>query len=201
MILLKVEVEGSTFSTRVEDSETMLELPEFQKGGRGTVSLRSVTDGSGCKVQLGEEDLVIDVRREKPSARFYTNSITGRDGDRVKLPLRLSGDGPWLLKYSVEDSRGQHSEHEVMVSDPNGFIETRSDGIFKLLSVVDSSCPGVIKPGQEIFEVAWIARPRVDIVGFEGVPRHEIQKMEDICTGEDAFLDLSFHGTNFIRFR
>lgn len=190
-----------SFSTRVEDTETMLELPEFQKGGRGTVSLRSVTDGSGCKVQLGEEDLVVDVRREKPSARFYTNSVTGRDGDRLKLPLRLSGDGPWLLKYSVEDSRGQHLEHEIMVSDPNGFIETRSDGLFELLSVVDSSCPGVIKPGQERCEVTWIARPKVEIVGFEGLPRHEVQKMEDICVGEDAFLDLSFHGTKLIGFR
>ena len=88
-----------------------------------------------------------------------------------------------------------------MVSDPNGFIETRSDGLFELLSVVDSSCPGVIKPGQERCEVTWIARPKVEIVGFEGLPRHEVQKMEDICVGEDAFLDLSFHGTKLIGFR
>ena len=190
----------NSFTTRVEDTETILELPEFQKGGRGTVSLRSVTDGSGCKVQLGEEDLVIDVRREKPSARFYTSSITGRDGDTVKLPLRLTGDGPWYLRYSVVDSRGQRSEHEIVVYDPNGYIETRSDGVFELTAVADSTCPGVVKHGQEKFEVTWIARPRVDIVGFEGVPRHEIQRMEDICVGQDAFLDLTFHGITTIKF-
>ena len=184
-----------SFTTRVEDSETVLELPEFQKGGRGTVSLRSVVDGSGCKVQLGEEDLVIDVRREKPSAKFYTNSITGRDGDIVKLPLRLTGDGPWYVKYSVTNSRGQSSEHEIVLSDPNGYIETRSDGVFELISIADSSCPGIVKPGQERLEVTWIARPKFEIIGFESAPHHEIQRMGDVCAGQDAFLDLIFHGT------
>ena len=184
----------NSFTTTVDTSETLLDLPDFQKGGKATVSLRSVTDGGGCKVQLGEEDLVIDVRREKPSARFYTHTITGRDGDTVKLPLRLTGDGPWWLRYSVVDSRGQRSEHEVRVNDPNGFIETRSDGTFELLSVIDSSCPGIVKKGQEKFEVTWIKRPKVDIIGFEGGARHEVQKLQEICAGQDDFLDLTLHG-------
>jgi nucleoporin POM152 len=183
-----------SFSTTVTETETMLELPEFQKGGKGTVSLRSVTDGGGCKVQLGEEDLVIDVRREKPSARFYTSTFTGRDGDTIKIPLRLTGDGPWYLRYSNEDSQGRRFEHDAFVNDPNGVIETHSDGVFELLSVSDSSCPGVVKRGYERFEVIWIARPKVDIIGFEGVPRHEVQKRADICAGEDAFLDVTLHG-------
>ena len=184
----------NSFTTSVDTSETALELPAFQKGGKATVSLRSVIDGGGCKVQLGEEDLVIDVRREKPSARFYTDAITARDGDSVKLPLRLTGDGPWWLKYSVIDSRGRRSEHEARVDDPNGFIETRSDGTVELLGVVDSSCPGVVKKGQEKFEVTWIKRPKLDIHGFEGVARREVQKLPEICAGDDDFLDLTLHG-------
>jgi nucleoporin POM152 len=90
-----------SFTTRVEQSETILELPEFTRGGKGTVSLRSVTDGGGCKVQLGEQDLVIDVRREKPSAAFYKTSHTGRDGDLVKIPLRLTGDGVFSRPVSL----------------------------------------------------------------------------------------------------
>jgi nucleoporin POM152 len=94
-------VEGNgkrtSFTTTVEDKETILGLPEFQRGGKGTVSLRSVVDGGGCKVQLGEEDLVVDVRREKPSAGFYKGSHTARDGDVVKIPLRLTGDGVCLM--------------------------------------------------------------------------------------------------------
>src|SRR5277367_5108913 len=188
----------TSFTTTVDTSETMLQLPDFQKGGKATVSLRSVTDGGGCKVQLGEEDLVIDVRREKPSARFYSHTITGRDGDTVKLPLRLTGDGPWWLRYSVVDSRGQRSEHEVRVNDPNGFIETRSDGTFELVSVVDSSCPGIVKKGQERFEVTWIKRPKVDIIGFEGAARHEVQKLREICAGDTDFLDLTLHGPSVL---
>jgi len=188
-----------SFSTTVTETEAMLELPQFQKGGKGTVSLRSVTDGSGCKVQLGEEDLVIDVRREKPSARFYTSAFTGRDGDTIKMPLRLTGDGPWHLHYFNEDSQGRQFEHDAFVNDPNGFIETRSDGVFELLSVSDSSCPGVVKPGYERFHVTWIARPKVDIIGFEGVPRHEIQRRADICAGADAFLDVTLHGLSSLK--
>jgi nucleoporin POM152 len=189
-----------SFTTRVEHSETVLQLPKFQKGGKATVSLRSVTDASGCKVQLGEDDLVIDVRRDKPSAKFYTTSVTGRDGDKIKMPLRLTGDGPWLLKYSHEDTHGHRSEREVFVSDPNGFIETRSDGVFELLSVQDSSCPGVVKSGSERFQVKWIARPKVDLVGFEGTPQRGLHKREDICAGLDAFLDITLHGTKFVNF-
>lgn len=185
-----------SFTTHVDKSEMMLELPKFQKGGRGTVSLRSVTDGGGCKVQLGEEDLLIDVRREKPSASLYSSSLTGRDGDLLRIPLRLTGDGPWHLKYSNVDSKGQQSEYEISVSDPNGFIDTRSDGVFELLSVSDSSCPGVIKPGNERSEVVWIARPKFEIIGLEGAPRHEVQKLGDICAGHDASLDLTLHGRN-----
>lgn len=181
--------------TSVQDSETWLELPDFTKGGKATVSLRSVKDGSGCTMQLGEEDLVVDVRREKPSARFYTTGITGRHGDAVKLPLRLTGEPPWFLKYAVVDAGGQRSERDVMVTDPNGFIETRAEGVYELVAVADSTCPGVIKSGHEKFEVTWIARPKLDIVGFEGVPLHETHRLHDICAGEDAFLDLTLHGT------
>jgi nucleoporin POM152 len=180
--------------TTVQVPETWLELPDFTKGGKATVSLRSVTDGSGCTVQLGEDDLVLDVRREKPSARFYATSATGRDGDAVKLPLRLTGEGPWFLRYALVDTAGQRSEHDVMANDPNGFIEVRSDGIYELVAVADSTCPGVIKSGFERFEVIWIARPKVDIVGFEGVPLHETLRLDEICAGEDAFLDLTLHG-------
>jgi len=191
-------VEGTgkrrTLSVDIDQSEATLHLPGFQKGGKGTVSLRSVTDGSGCKVQLGEEDLVVDVRREKPSAKFYGQTVQGRDGDLIKLPLRLTGDGPWRIRYAREDADGNRSEHEAFISDPNGSIETRSEGTYELLSVVDSSCPGVIKPNGSKFNVVWVARPKVEIVGSENAPSHEILKKADICAGQDAYLDLTLHG-------
>ena len=194
-------VDGSgkrqSFVERIESTEYTLELPEFKKGGRGTVSLRSITDSSGCKVQLGEEDLVIDVRREKPSAKFYAKTVTGRDGDVMQLPLRLTGEGPWRLTYSWEKN-GQQSQREHYITDPNGHIETRSDGVYTLLNVYDSSCPGVIKPGNDKFEVMWIPRPRLEILGFEGEPAHEIKKLDPVCAGEDAFLDLALHGTTHL---
>jgi len=180
--------------TTMQVPETWLELPGFTKGGKATVSLRSVRDSSGCTVQLSEDDLIVDVRREKPSARFYTNSLTGRDGDTVKLPLRLTGEAPWFVRYTLVNTRGQQSEHDVMVNDPNGFIETRSEGVYELVGVADSTCPGAIKSGHERFEVTWIARPKVDIIGFEGVPLHETLRLDDVCAGEDAFLDLTLHG-------
>jgi nucleoporin POM152 len=192
-------VEGNgrrqTFSTSIEQTETTLYIPGFQKGGKGTVSLRSVIDGGGCKVQLGEEDLVVEVRREKPSAKFYGQTIQGRDGDLIKIPLRLTGDGPWRIQYAIDDPEGSRSEHEAVISDPNGALETKIEGTYELLSVVDSSCPGVVKPDGAKFKVQWVTRPKVDIVGSEGVPRHEIVKKPDICAGQDAYLDLTLHGS------
>jgi len=191
-------VEGTgkrkTISVDIEQSETTLHLLGFQRGGKGTVSLRSVTDGGGCKVQLSEEDLVVDVRREKPSAKFYGNTIQARDGELIKIPLRLTGDGPWRIRYAHIDVDGQRSEYEAYVTDPNGSLETRYEGTYELISVVDSSCPGVIKSEAAKFAVRWVARPKLDIVGAEGAPRHEIIKKPDICAGQDAYLDLFLHG-------
>jgi nucleoporin POM152 len=103
------------------------------------------------------------------------------------------------LKYAVSTSTGHTSEHDVVVNDPNGFIETRSDGVFELISVVDSSCPGLVKKGGNKFEVTWIQRPKVDILGFEAAPPHGVQQKEDICAQEESTLDITLHGKTSAR--
>lgn len=66
----------------------------------------SVKDGNGCRRPLTASDLVIDVRRTKPTARFHgagsARSITIKENDKVKIPLRLTGEGVSPL-FKIDD--------------------------------------------------------------------------------------------------
>jgi nucleoporin POM152 len=59
--------------------------------------------------------------------------------------------------------------------------------------VEDSGCPGTIRRGHEKFEVHWIPRPTMKIVGAE-TSQNGMLKKPDICVRQDALLDLTLHG-------
>jgi len=57
----------------------------------------SVRDAHGCKRPLTGSDLNVEVRRTKPTARFHgaegVRTVTLRDDDTARIPLRLTGEG------------------------------------------------------------------------------------------------------------
>ncbi|GAA5892621.1 hypothetical protein JCM5296_006177 [Sporobolomyces johnsonii] len=130
-----------------------------QQGGQFSLSLETVKDGNGCKRPLTASDLVVEVRRTKPTARFHgaegARSIVLREGDPAKIPLRLTGEGPWEITYLPPSRSGTSpSPLQFRADHPNVDINIRGalPGTYKLVSVRDRFCPG------DVFETEWEVR-------------------------------------------
>jgi nucleoporin POM152 len=61
------------------------------------LTLVSVEDANGCKRSLSVPGISVNVRRVKPTAKFYAKDskyeVTVLQGETAHLPLRLTGDG------------------------------------------------------------------------------------------------------------
>ncbi|BGP38594.1 hypothetical protein JCM10450v2_002543 [Rhodotorula kratochvilovae] len=141
-----------------------------QQGGQFALSLESVRDANGCKRPLTGSDLNVEVRRTKPTARFHgaegSRAVTLRDDDTVKIPLRLTGEGPWTITYQAPPSRNGElpAPSRFATKDANGEISIRRprEGTYRLLSVRDQFCPGDVAETE--WSVKTLPRPtlRVD---------------------------------------
>ncbi|GAA5923031.1 hypothetical protein JCM1841_000288 [Sporobolomyces salmonicolor] len=144
-----------------------------QQGGQFSLSLETVKDGNGCKRPLTASDLVVEVRRTKPTARFHgaegARSIVLREGDTAKIPLRLTGEGPWEITYLPPSRSGTPlSPLQFRADHPNVDINVRGalPGTYKLVSVRDRFCPG------DVFETEWdvktLPRPTLSLAEDAG---------------------------------
>ncbi|GAA5884528.1 hypothetical protein JCM6882_005288 [Rhodosporidiobolus microsporus] len=148
--------------------------PQIAKqGGQFALSIESVRDGNGCKRPLAVADLQVEVKRTKPTARFHgkegERSVVLREGETAKIPLRLTGEGPWTVTYQPPSRDGQNlSPITFRAQQANVDINIRDalPGTYKLLSVRDQFCPG------DVFEPSWsvntLPRPTLRLGGNIG---------------------------------
>ncbi|KAF2813740.1 uncharacterized protein BDZ99DRAFT_436189 [Mytilinidion resinicola] len=178
----------------IHDEEYTIHTEKLTSGGEYTLSLVSITDRQGCKEFLKEQS-TINVRHERPKA--YFGQIDGKrvirtlERNQVQLPLKLTGTGPWNLKYKtpqkVESQR---------IYNANDFITTKEEGIYELLSVKDSICPGSIDENAKQFDLAWVPRPKLKIAEtattiFEG----GFYVKDAVCEGDEDSFDVILSGT------
>ncbi|KLO20595.1 hypothetical protein SCHPADRAFT_863370 [Schizopora paradoxa] len=169
------------------------------EGGSFQIDLVSVEDVHGCKKALAVPGMSVNVRRVKPSARFYSQTgqrtTTVLEGKSVQLPLRLSGDGPWRIKYQRTDPADL--PRTTMIHSPNDHLSIDKKGVYKLLEVSDSQCPGVVDEEASEYTVDWIPRPSItlsqdSVVTYDGYNGSFIRA--PICEGSDDFVDLDMTG-------
>lgn len=168
-------------------------------GGEYVLALTSVKDKSKCKRTL-KESIRIDARSKPPSAAFgqieKKTSITALQDSKINIPLRLSGEKPWTVKYRNMDSPSSIQEHVFW--DSNGQLSVNRDGVYQLMEVFDKSCPGSIDQSANEFEVSWIPRPRIIAVDSSpleqgGNTLSQYVKPE-VCQGDDDTLELRLSG-------
>ena len=76
------------------------------KASYGSDLLRpvSIQDSSGCKRTLSTPGVTVNVKKIKPTAKFYGKGSQRRvvtlENEQVGLPLRLTGDGVLLSFYN-----------------------------------------------------------------------------------------------------
>lgn len=165
--------------TDLKDNVYEIQTPAFTSGGQYTVTLVSVQDVNGCKTPLEEKDAHIEVRRDRPQASIAPINgemdVTIIDGSSLSIPLRLVGDGPWRLTYD-----GPEGEKTISVQDANGALSVNTPGVYKLKSVRDAFCPGVVT--SDTFTINVFPRPSLSLEAGQMTTRPAV------CEGdEDAF--------------
>lgn len=183
----------------IHDDRYLLTTNKLISGGDHTLILNSISDKSGCKVLL-EQEAKIAVSLQKPKASFGQidgkRSVSALMGRKVRLPIRLQGDSPWLVSYRKNGMKESTLENRQYLRHNNDHLEVAEPGIYEITSVYDSSCPGLVDMSSKEFVVHWIPRPSIAVVEssvLEYIEGKYIKK--DICEGDEDKTDLSFSGT------
>ncbi|KAI6135562.1 hypothetical protein EV401DRAFT_2052400 [Pisolithus croceorrhizus] len=166
-----------------------------KEGGTFEVDLVTVEDMYGCKRSVSVPGISVNVRRVQPTAKFYSKDgrrqVTILEDESAELPLRLTGDGPWKVKYRRMDT--PDLVQAVVLASPNDYLRVKGKGTYELVEVNDIQCPGIVIPGDNTYEVDWVPRPsaRLDLqmpAVYEPYNRSHI--LPAICQGHDDYVDL-----------
>ncbi|KZT44453.1 hypothetical protein SISSUDRAFT_1038969 [Sistotremastrum suecicum HHB10207 ss-3] len=176
-----------------------------KEGGTFQVDLVSVEDAQGCRRSLSVPGVSVNVRRVKPTVKFYgtptEREITILENEQAILPLRLTGDGPWHVQYRQPSSS---SKHTARLTNPNDVLRVSQAGEYELLDVRDAHCPGtVVKQGSK-YQVHWVSRPSATLVQTSGVipmAQKDTFRKEPICSGLEDHVELDIHGRPPFQFK
>ncbi|KAJ7161436.1 hypothetical protein C8R43DRAFT_1095699 [Mycena crocata] len=184
----------------IKTSKKTLQIPIPENierdGGTFEIDLVSIEDVYECKRPVSVPGISVNVRRVKPTAKFYGDSITVLEQERASLPLRLTGDGPWKVKYRRDGSEAVQS---AVLSTSNDHLHVTDAGVYQILDVTDSQCPGFVVAEASNFRVEWIPRPSAKLsadtaiaVTYEAYNGSHI--LSPICENMDAHIDLDLTG-------
>ena len=162
------------------------------RGGEYSLVLTNVKDRSNCK-RLLRDSIRIDARSKPPQVSFgqidKRSSVSALQHSKVDIPLRLSGERPWTVKY-----RNGDRAFDKMFWKENSILTVDREGDFELVGVYDSSCPGAVDQSANLFSVSWIPRPRITTIDGQPVsPGAHIAKKE-VCQGDGDNVELRLSG-------
>jgi nucleoporin POM152 len=159
--------------------------------GKLSVTLLSIQDGDGRVRKLPAPTVEVDIHRQKPMVRFAKASrVVITEGDSAKAPLRLTGDAPWEVTYSLNGGKSK----KVNLRDANNHLTLNDAGIYRLVEVRDANCPGTVA-ADDTFEIAFKPRPKVEIVESGAISLvGNTYKHKGFCTGGEDQVALRFNG-------
>ncbi|CAE6355656.1 unnamed protein product [Rhizoctonia solani] len=169
----------------------------YARGGKVGLDLVSVEDGNGCKRTLSSTQMSVEVRRVKPTARFYSQDGSHRvvvpHESEAELPLRLTGDKPWRIGYRAPGSQQIHTQ---VLSTPNNQLSVKAAGTYEIVSVSDRHCPGAVVPDGAFYHVDWIPLPAVGFAHSAGVfdKEREVIVRPPVCAGEEDYAEVDLIG-------
>lgn len=180
----------------IQDHTYTIKTVPLTKGGEYILALSSIQDARACRTFL-QDQLKITVRRQRPRASFGTlenkRSLMSVEGTSLRLPLRLQGEGPWTVKYRNTDD-GEAVERTINL--PNDPIVVKSRGVYEILDVSDSQCPGTVDASASTFHVDWYPRPELSLVQTENfkLGADEVFTKQDVCEGDIDVFEINLRG-------
>ncbi|QRV80309.1 nucleoporin [Ceratobasidium sp. AG-Ba] len=169
----------------------------YAKGGKVGLDLLSVEDGNGCKRMLSVKQMSVEVRRVKPTAKFYSQDGKYRTivphGSGAVLPLRFTGDKRWTIEYRAP---GSQKIHKKDLNSANDQLTVSLAGTYELISVSDRHCPGTILPEGALYTVDWIPLPAVGFAPSAGVfdKDRSVIVRPPVCAGEEDHAEVDLIG-------
>ncbi|KAI8884436.1 hypothetical protein K501DRAFT_217462 [Backusella circina FSU 941] len=195
--MLHWTLDGEKYSSQVDGYKYTIDLPPFTQPGQHVVSLVKIEDANECIKDVESRDFIVEVRRDRPTAYFYTGNnkegvIEIQQGNAAKLPLRLSGEGPWHVTYrNVE--KGDASTTTQRIDDPNAEIAVKDAGHYELLKVKDAICQGDVLPPQYL--IKWLEKPTLSIEREDvTVLPNGVHQRRPVCEGINDSIDINFTG-------
>jgi nucleoporin POM152 len=183
--------------TDIEASEYVIETAPLVDGGEYSLALASIQDKTGCKIFLKDE-VKIDVRRQRPKASFgqldNKRSTLSLEGKQISLPLRLTGEAPWTVKYrNLEDPTSAIREDVLRYT--NDVIKVKHKGTYEILGVYDNHCPGTVDPMASQFDVDWIARPQIKVAESASIKTEDDKHIKrEVCEGDVDAVEVNLFG-------
>ncbi|CAK7244937.1 MAG: hypothetical protein STHCBS139747_006503 [Sporothrix thermara] len=195
----------------IDNYRYRIETPALNQGGEYTLALTSVHDRSGCRTFLQGTggELKISVRRQRPRAAFGLLENKRRvfvvEDASVRLPLRLTGEGPWRVSYrnlGIElNADGTHKNPGQLMTrtlnSGNDFIQVAERGTYEIEDVADNQCAGLVDKSASIFEVDWFPRPQLSFVQTEGIQEQgdRLFVKQDVCEGDVDGFEIDLRGS------
>lgn len=164
-------------------------------GGEYTLALTSVKDRSNCKRSL-KDSIKIEVRSKPPQASFgqidKKRNVLALEKSKVDIPLRLTGERPWIVKY--KNTATDSPVLEKTFWQQNSILTVENEGHYELVEVLDGSCPGSIDQSGKGFDISWIPRPGITAVDGTpvGTPGRIVRP--EVCQGDEDSIELRLSG-------
>lgn len=182
----------------IQENGYKIKTKALGQGGEYTIAIVAITDKPGCRTFM-EQEIKISVRRQRPRAAF--GHIDGKlrtmtvENALVKLPLRLTGEGPWTVSYqNVDDGPTPEVKRRVLKSG-NDFLDVKTRGTFEIVDVSDNQCHGTVDPKLSRFEIGWFPRPELSLIQTDSILRKGSQFVKRaVCEGDIDGFEIGLKG-------
>jgi nucleoporin POM152 len=183
----------------IEGRSHELQIKDLNDGGEYTLSITSVTDKTGCKEFLSIEQ-PFHVWSQRPTASFAAidRKFSARilEGKSLRLPLRFTGQSPFLYKITHQESGDVHTQR---ISHASAVFEAKKSGVYEITEIEDVHCPGVVDEKANIFKMDWVARPSLSFAQSPAVSQIDTRNdkkwsKKEVCEGDDDYVELAFQG-------
>ena len=183
-------------ATDIQDADFKIKTAPMVQGGEYTIALTSVQDKSGCK-NFVQDEIKIAVRRQQPRASFglieNKSKLVVIESARVKLPVRLSGEGPWTVSYRNRDDPDKVVKQELRNN--NDFLQVAARGTYELIDVSDNQCHGSVEPKASAFEIDWFPRPVLSLMPAETISEQSgVFVKKEVCEGDMDGFEIALKG-------
>ncbi|CAK9785517.1 hypothetical protein CC85DRAFT_329236 [Cutaneotrichosporon oleaginosum] len=160
--------------------------------GTMTVTLVSIEDAKGCVKRLPSHQIDVDIDRQLPTVQFSRpQEVTVKEGEKVEVPLRLTGNGPWTVTYTLDGKR----QRPASVRSSNSPLIFTEKGTYELVKVEDAHCAG--EADGSLFSIAHKPRPTASLTASDLITSDgTVFKHKGFCADESDAVAVAFTGAS-----